>query len=278
MNRFKRKLPSANTVRRNATATISIPTTGAYRGLTLLLTKDDGTVLTEAEMKKTIKKVRLLVNAQCRFEASAKHIIDLLNRYRDLPVSAGILYIPLADTKHKSTDAQDLLSWGMANVTTFEMEIEIADVAEADDLRISGEALIDNVKRELGYIKEVHEFTYAAPGAGNFEIADLPKFNGGLFAMHFDSANKVKGLEYKVDNTTYIEGNLNSYNETLKREGERVPQAGYVHHDPCFMNRLLDVFRLDDKKDIRYYLDMIEAQSLTLTMETISAPLGVMKA
>lgn len=273
MYRFKRKLPSFNTVRRGATATANLPTTGAYRSIDLIVSKSDGTAFTEAAIKKAITRVRLLVNAKCYYEETAKHIIDLGNRYKNLPVEA-VLHIPLTDRKWLGADARDLLRWGMADVATFDIEVEIADVAEADDIVIKGEALVDNVTENLGVIREVHEFAYAATGAGNFEIADLPKYNGALAEMHFDCANKIKGLEFKVDNFAHIEGSLETYNQLLRREGERIPQAGYVHHDPCFTNRLKDCFPMVDKKDIRYYLDMAEAQAMNLVMITISAPLG----
>lgn len=274
MIRFKRKLPSFNTVRRGATATSNLPTTGAYRSVDLILTDAAGTPLTEANIKKVVSKVKFLVNAKVYFEASAKHIIDCFNRYKGLPFVAGILHIPFTDRLFRDPKAEDLLRWGMKNVSTFDVEIEIADVTEADSLMIKGEALVDNVLEDLGVIREVHEYTYAATGAGNFEVADLPKRNGDLETMHIDCNGKIKGIEYKVDNVTYLEGELSAYNEHLKREGERVPQAGYVHHDPCFANRMLDRFSLADKSDIRYYLDMTEAQAMQFVMVTYNAPLG----
>lgn len=273
MLRFKRKLPSANTVRRGAKATISMPTTGAYRSIDLLI-KKAGVAATEAEIKKMIKNIKILVNAKCYFEASAKHIIDCFNRYRSLPFVAGILHIPLTDTKLKTIEAQERLRWGMNNVQTFELEIELADIEENDAVTISGEAWIDNVTENLGTIREIHEFTYAAAVAGNFEVSDLPKFNGALDVMHIDCNSKIKGLEYKVDNVTHIEGDLDAYQELLKREGERIPQAGYVHHDVCCLNRLADCEKMSDKHDIRYYLDMAEAQTLQFVMVTLSEPLG----
>lgn len=277
MLRFKRKLPSANTVRRGAKATISMPTTGAYRSIDLII-KSGGALATEALIKKLIKNVKILVNARCYFEASAKHIIDLFNRYRNLPFAAGILHIGLTDAVFKTIQAQEILRWGMQNVSTFEMEIEIADVEEADTIEIIGEAWIDNVTEPLGLIREVHEFSYAATGAGNFEVADLPKGNGALSVMHIDCNNKINGVEYKVDNVIYLEGDLLAYNEILKREGSRVPQSGYVHHDPCCLNRLADCLTLSDKKDVRYYLDMAEAQPMTFVMETLNQPLGAVVA
>lgn len=273
MLRFKRKLPSANTVRRNAKATISMPTTGAYRSIDLII-KKAGVAATEAEIKKMIKNIKFLVNAKCYFEASAKHIIDCLNRYMGLPFAAGILHIPLTDSSLKTIEAQDMLRWGMNNVQTFEMEIELADVAENDDVTISGEAWIDNVSENLGLIREIHEFTYAAAVAGNFEVSDLPKYNGALDVMHIDCANNIQGMEYKVDNVTYLEGDLSAYNELLKRTGGRIPQSGYVHHDLCCLNRLADCLPLSDKHDIRYYLDMKAAQTMQFIMVTLSQPLG----
>lgn len=274
MYRYKRKLPSFNTVRRGATATSILPTSGAYRSIDLIISSANGTAFTEANIKKAIGRIRLKVNAKCYFEADSKYIIDCLNRYKGLPVTAGIIHIPLTDRTFKATDAEDILRWGMRNISTFDIEVDVNDVAEADDIAIKGEALIDNVLEDLGVIREVHQFSYAATGAGNFEVADLPKYNGDLEVMHIDCANKIKGLEFKVDNTTFIEGDIDTYNEMLKRSGERVPQSGYIHHDPCFMNRLKDCFRLSDKKDIRYYLDMAEAQSMIFTMVTVNAPLG----
>lgn len=280
INRFKRKLPSFNTVKRGATATANLPIGAAYRSIDLLFTKvSDGTPLTEAQIKKTIKRVKLLINGRARWEISAKHIIDLLNRYKTLPFAAGILHLPLVDLKLKATDAEDLLRWGTADVSTFDIEVEVANIVQNDvndvgEINIKGEALVDNVSEPLGVIREIHEFSYAATVAGKFEVADLPKGNGDLVEMHIDCANKIKELEFKCDNTVYLEGDLNAYNEHLKRNGERTPQSGYVHHDPCFMRRLRDCFRMDDKQDIRYYLDMTQAQDLSFVMITVQAPNG----
>lgn len=52
MLRFKRKLPSFNTVRRGATATANLPCTGAYRSIDLILTTAEGVALTEAQIKR----------------------------------------------------------------------------------------------------------------------------------------------------------------------------------------------------------------------------------
>lgn len=273
MLRFRRKLPSANTVRRGAKATISIPAVGAYRSIDLLIMKA-GVAATEAEIKKMIKNIKISINAKCYFEASSKHIIDCLNRYVSLPFTAGILHIPFTDTRLKTIEAQEILRWGMKNVQTFEIEIELADVVENDAVTISGEALVDNVNEDLGLIREIHEFTYASAVAGKYEVSDLPKFNGALDVMHIDCGSKIKGFEYKVDNVTHIEGDLGAYQEMLKREGERIPQAGYVHHDVCCLNRLADCEALSDKHDIRYYLDMSEAQTMQFIMVTLSQPLG----
>lgn len=275
MLRFNRTLPTLNTVRRGAKATLTIPTNGTYRSIDFLCKNQAGELLSEAMIKKVIGEVRVLINGRAYWDTTAKHLFDLFSKYKDLPVVTGILHLPFTSSEWFERATQDNLGWGMQNVSTFEIELTINDIDEADNLRITGEAEIDNENRDLGMIQEIHTYGMSANVAGKFEVSDLPKQNGALIGMHIECADKIKGFEYKVDNVTIVEGDIATYNAKLKRNGKRVPQAGYIHHDPCQHLRLDDVLTLSDKKDIRYYLDMKEAQDLKFIMVTLSAPLGM---
>lgn len=272
------KLPSATSVAAGSIANIKVPVGNRrYRAIDLKLW-NDGDLMTETEMKTLIKAVDLKINGVSRFRMSATDIIDILNKYKERAVKAGHLLIPFADDYAKYATFEELLTWNTANVSTFDVEVEIDSTATnprmvgyafetMPETSENGTQTIHN----LGAIRECHTYNYETSGACDFEIADLPKGNGSLAAIHIKSGN-ITGLKLVADNFELDNADIDVYNLLLSEVGTRVPQTGYVHIDKMILDRLTDVLGLKKINDFRLTVTVSAASSLHLIMETINTP------
>lgn len=272
------KLPSATSVAAGSIANIKVPTGNRrYRALDLKLW-NDGALMSESQMKTLIKAVDLKINGVSRFRLSATDIIDILNRYKDRSFKEGHLLIPFADDYAKYATFEELLTWNTANVSTFDVEVEID--AAAVNPRMVGyafETMPETDKNgkqtthNLGAIRECHTYNYETSGACDFEIADLPKGNGSLAAIHIKSPH-ITGLKLVADNFELDNADIDVYDLLLQEVGTRIPQAGYVHIDKMILDRMTDVLGLNKINDFRLTVTVSEASSLHLIMETVNTP------
>lgn len=270
MFNFKRKLPSFNAVAPNSTATVNAPTGPTYQAITLLY-KRAGVAATEAQVKSDLKRIRIKINGVTRFDVSGKHVIDVLNKYYGIAFTNGLLTIPLSRPWHKTMEGEDNLAWGTKNVQTLGIEVDIDGAAVSPTL--VGEAFILPYERDLGSIIQVHEMPFSTSVAGMFEISTLPKGNGDLASLHFDSA-LVTAAEVFLNQVPASEGDESINRSLLTWVGERTPQANYVHIDPLLKNRVSDVWPLAGVQDFRAKLTMSGAGAVDIIMETLNAPLA----
>jgi hypothetical protein len=263
------KLPSFSAVAAGQTANLTIPKGPTYRGL-FLEYRTSGTLAVEADMSADITGIRVKVNGVVRWESSAADLIMTL-KYQGFTVDAGILPIHFARPTLRTPVMEEATAWGTADVDTLTLEVDIASGATAPTL--VGHALVTPDSRPLGPIIQRTKFSYAATTAGVFEVPDLPKSNGDLFAIHFASS-VVTGLELLIDGSRIADVPKVVADRILKDTG-RVPQANVYHFDPTFLDRTDDRIALLNRQDVRFKLTVSGAGAVPIIMETVNAPLGL---
>lgn len=271
MFRYTRKLPSFATVGAGQMATLNVPKGWIYRGLVLRY-QTGGVDATEAQMKADLTSIRLKINGNTRYEASAEQLLDIQTKFYGESVVAGMLFIPLQRRWLKTVEAQDNTAWGTSNVDTFTVEADVAAGALAPSLVAHAE--VDPAASDLGVIVEGHSFFYNAAGAGQLEISDLPKSFGQLVGLHMKTA-VVSGLQLTVNGVQFLDTDVDVMNAIYRREPmNRAPVAGWVHVDPLALNRIGDAWPMS-VEDFRLKLTVTGAGPIALFMETLSAPLGL---
>lgn len=273
MFNFMLKLPSFSGVAAGASPSVQLERgRNIYRTIVLNYA-ESGTPANEATMKASIKRVQMKINGITRFSVSGKYIIDILNKYYGISFTAGQLIIPLARPWLKTMAAEENVGWGMRNVSTFEIQVELD--AGATNPTLSGDAFVtvDANGRDLGSIIEVHEVNFASATSGKFEIPSLPKGNGDLVALHMDNAN-ITHVEAIIDRVPFIEGDLGNLQKLYEWTAERTKQAGYVHIDALVLNRLGDIWPISKANSFNVNPTLSAAGSVPIIMETLNTPLA----
>ena len=271
---YTNKLPDFNPVAAGAIASTQVPRGFTYQDITLLY-QANGVKANEATLKADIERVTLKINGVARWEMSGKHLVDI-NKFYGLTQNAGELVIPLSRPWLKTPAGVDNLAWGTNNISSFQLEVKLASGATTPVLSANAEVL--PYATDLGYIVEVHEYSFAASVAGKYEISTLPKANGSLIALHLDNAN-ITALQGKLNNVEFIaqDSDLVAYHNAIKRlsDGKRIPQTGYAHIDAQRRNRLDDNIPLINLQEFMIAPTLSAAGPVGVIMETLNAPLGL---
>jgi hypothetical protein len=255
-SRRKIVLPSPNSVGAGQTATLSLPTGRRYFSLFLYykLTANQATI--EAD----VTEIRILVNGivQRRFSAADLNMVNALNGFA---FKAGLLPIFFAEPWRRTVMGEEGLTWGTANVDTFQVQIDIAGTAVAPALYAVAEVDSENVP--LAGVVKWYKETYTSGGAAVLTITTLPKLDAYL-RIHARSALVTKA-KVVLDSVEVYEATLTEATHWIARRGytmqannynllfdddsqvtsakPMVKQIGVQNGRPVF--KQLDEFRLD---------------------------------
>jgi hypothetical protein len=271
MFHYERELPSFGGISAGNTHVSLAPRGPSYRGIVLECFKNTTAILTTAEMASQLSAIKVKINGVARYEMDADTLQDI-NAYYGYAAVNG--YLPMFFTYHwlRTVPALENLVWGTQNVDSLALEVTLASGATCNAMKAYG--IITPEKRDLGLIIEQHTYTYAPGGAGQFEISDLPKRNGALFALHIDSSVcsradiKLEGVDLRA-----VPDAVSSNWQTW--QGKRTAQANYRHYDPAAYAFLADDrVPLQNASDFRVLCTTTGAGTLKAHMMTINQPLA----
>lgn len=179
-SRRKVALPSPSSVGAGQTASYDLATNRRYFGIFLKYK----TNAIQATIEADITEIRILINGkpQRRFSAADLNKINAMNGFA---FQAGLIPIFFAEPWRRTLQGEEGLAWGMADVSSFKIEIDISGGAAAPTL--SGFAEVDNVQVPLGLINKWRKQTFNAAGAQVVTITTLPK-NDAYMRIHAFSA------------------------------------------------------------------------------------------
>jgi len=272
--RVERKLPAFEGVGANQTATLKVPIGVRYHRISLLY----GGTFTLANMT----EIRVIVNGKVvqRFSGTDR---DAMNQFDGLEAAAGILVLPFdrIGLKLYERETETAINTGSRNdqtgaeITNFTVEV---DISGATAPTLEGYATVsDALPGGPGSMLFIKKFTYAPAGAGDYEIADLPKGTSETL-----SYNRI-WFKPDANNITYLKVERNGYisfertsalNIRLQTDGVRVPQTGYYAIDTTeagYGGQLVPLVGLDD---FRLRLTVDGAMSLPTTVEYFGTLIG----
>jgi len=262
-------MPSFNAVAAGQTATVDLPTDGTYHGLIIHFV-NNAIDAVQATMETLLTQFRLKVNGKVQRVFSAQQVFDI-NADHGQTVTAGYIEIFFAEPWRRTTQGEDALAWGMGDVDTFQLEIDIGAAAVNPVLSLKAVKTPEN--RPMGPITKWKRFSMSPGVAGIFNVMTLPK-NDPYYALHFWHAN-ITEAEVKVDqsekwNLTIAEAAI------LAAQYGRVAQAGVLSIDFDVTNRVSDMLLMTKPEagnarinDFRIDLTMSAADNITLITETV---------
>lgn len=207
------------------TATLDLPAgQGAglvYYGLRIQYL-ESGTLANQSTMEAALTEVRLLVNGvvQRRFSAAQ---LNTINAENGIDFDAGQLKIFFAEPWRRSAQGEDALAWGVADVDTFQVEIDIDGAATSPALNVRAHVVRNS--RPLGAIMKFRQFTVAPSTTGIYNITTLPR-QDNYARMHFfeNAAGDISEVEVFVDGRQEFKASDELF-ESLYGDNGLVPQT-----------------------------------------------------
>ncbi len=257
--RITRVMPSFEGVAAGQTATCRMPIGLSYHHLNVAYSG-----VTLAQMT----DIRLVANGKVYQRYPGGDELDVFNQFDGRSAASGRLILPIGDRFGLRTrEAQEFTAIGTGKkddprpITTLALEVDIDAGAAGPVLSMKAN---QSAPRESGLIKQVRHFNYTAGGAGDFEIADLPK--GGIINRIFFKSGDINSLKVERDGYTVFERDATD-NDVEQGDGVRVPQAGYFVYDPTEQGNGAEGLATKGVHDLRFTLDMAAGGSIPVTVE-----------
>jgi len=234
-----RSLPSFNSVAAGQTATLDLPVTGTYD--TLILTYGTSTVggPTQVNMEAELTEFRLKVNDKVQRRFTAEELFDInYHKGQGLP-NDGEVTIHLAEPWRRSAQGEDVLGWGMGDVNSFQLEVDIASGATSPVL--SGKCVRQKATRPMGPIVKWRKHSVPVTSTGIINVTTLGK-KDPYVAMHAKSA-VIDDVEIKVGEAEEWKG-TDAESQRLQASYGRVPVTGWFHVPFDVSNRVNDTLKI----------------------------------
>ena len=268
---------SPNGVSAGQTATIDLPVGNlVYHSLLLRYQTSTAGGATKTNIEAEIDEVRLKVNGKVQRVFSAAQLY-LMNAFNGRPAAdyagdasnPGTLPIFFGEPWRRTAQGEDALAWGMADVDTFQVEIDIASGATSPTL--DSKVIVDHVGRPMGPIVKWRRFQQPISATGITTNTNLPRNDDYLGLFGF-SAN-IADVEVKIDQ-------LESYKLTAAEQIDlqlahgKTPQTGLFAVDFDFTDRVAETLRMKRSdgrpvSEFRVDWNMSSATSFTLISETL---------
>lgn len=270
--RRKDVLPSFNAVGAGQTATVDLPTDRRYHQIFIQYKTNANQATIEAD----ITEVRIKVNGkvQRRFSAMQLNAINAFNGYA---FTSGMIPIFFSEPWRRNVLSEDSLAWGMQNVSTFQIEVDIAGTATAPTLQ--GVAVTDPMQQPLQNIIKWRQVTVPISSTGIYTLSTLPKILGeGYQRMHCfeNAANDISAVEVQVDGFT-VQELTDSQNSAILANRDFLPQTAVYHivfDDTQRVEDGLSVTKANGTlvNELRLDFNMAVASAFTLLQEVIGNP------
>jgi len=219
---------------------LPLPPIGVHHGLYLMCRKAAGVPMTRAEIIADVGTITLRLRGEPKIEATATVLLDLFKYWFDSQGAhtvAGLIPIPFWRPNLQSAAEKALISWGMDDVKSYTIEVDIVAVATLVTIEIWCE--IENRIAPLGRHLCIgyHPQTFAATGVQDIITLPHGDADAGILAMHIgESTGDINALTVKANGIDIIdEVSMEMNNHALKKAG-RTGQTDYYHADFSVIN------------------------------------------
>lgn len=197
MSRQQDTLNGFNAVAPGQTATVDMGTGVRYHQIWI----NYKTNASRATMESDITEIRMKINGKVIRRFSAAELLAINEENGQAAVN-GYLPIYLSEPWRRNAVGEDAGAWGMSNVASFQIEVDID--GGATNPTLGGFAEFDSVQTPLADIIMWEKQTVPANGAGTVTLNTLPRTQNEFYQrMHaFEaSAGDITAIEVKVGNS-----------------------------------------------------------------------------
>lgn len=229
---------------------------------------------TQANTEAEITKIGLKVNGKTQVELSAAQLIKLNALHgrafnTDATGDGAQLPIFLSQPWRRSAQGEDSLAWATGDVSTFQVEVDIAPGATSPILDCK--VVVETGRRPMGPIVKLRPFTVPVTATGITTITTFPK-NDDYYALYNFSAD-VLDVEVKVDQVEQFKL-ISDELAWLLEDHEFTPQTALFPVKFDFTKRVADSLRMrrpdgSPISEFRVDYNMGAANSFTAVTETV---------
>lgn len=268
---------SFNAVAAGQVATLDLPV-GDLVYHEIRLSYDTATAggATQANVESEIERIRLKANGKVQVELTAEQLIDL-NTFYGRPFNTGAATDPASlpiilsphGIKTRTAQGEDALAWGTADLSSLQVEVQIASSATSPEL--SARVVVDDVRRPMGPIVKYRPQTVPVSATGIVTVTTFPRSDDyyGLFCW----SSNIADVEVKVDQREFFKLTKLELDYLLEDAGF-TPVSGLFATKFNFTQRIADSLKMTrpDQRPVsefRVDFNMSSASSFTVLTETL---------
>jgi hypothetical protein len=221
-------------------------------------------------METAITEIRLKIDGKVQRVMSAQQLIDL-NDKNGINFAAGYLHLCFAEPWARTPAGEDALAWGMADVSSFVIEVDIASGRTSPSL--ASYALKSPMPRKLGAIKKWKRHVVAVSATGQYQVTTLPRIDA-YSALHIQTS-AISDISVKVGTIPEFEDLTREYlHDLLTNEGYS-PQSDWTHLDvAAITSRVSDMWAMRNSEgqsvsEFRIDLNFTSTGNFVILSETI---------
>lgn len=260
---------SFNGVAAGQTATLDLPVGPVvYHGVRLLYGTSTGGGANQTNMEAEISQVRLKINGKAQRTFTSEELFDI-NALHNIAFQTGLLPIYFSEPWRRSSQGEDSLAWGTADIDTFQVEVDIA--AGATSPTLEARVMIDRLRRPMGPIVKWKRFTQPVSATGIVSNTTLPK-SDDYYSIYCWSAN-ISDVEIKKDQEEVFKLTAGQIDDLLSNH-DFTPVSGLVPIKFDFTKRVADSLKMrhptgERVGELRVDFNMSSAASFTFLTETL---------
>lgn len=254
----KKPLPSASTIVAGSTARFDLSTGNIrYHRALIELTSGMGSATAVSDV---VDEMRIYIDGRLVRRVKGSQI-DYISEFNGSGYSSyangndPILMIHFAEAWRRNAGQEDVLAWGMSDVGTFQIELDIA--SGATNLKFTGFSEVDYVEAPLGDIKHINQTTVPVSAAGQFNLSTLPK-NLPYLRLHFFDSN--------VGEVKIVRNNEVVYELTDEEAVAEQTIMGLVPTSSVF------TVAFDQRQRVEDFLNVVGAQQFEVELEMTGSP------
>jgi hypothetical protein len=271
MNRYAIQIPSPNAVTAGSTSYFDLPTDLRYHAIYLNYKGNAN----QSTIQSDITGVRLKVgNVTIREFTPAQ--LFLLNALRGQAFANG--YLPIFFSEPWMIPAQrEIYAWGMANIRTFQLEVDIAGGATSPTL--GGFMEVDDVQENFEGVVSWYNnsVTVSSTGLKRF-LPEIAKEREALKAIHLFEASDgdIDNLYVRLDNFEVFNLSAGENSELISRKGltDQSAMISYAPDKEGKVESFLPLVKRNGALVSRFEMgaNMVNAASFTYILEAFGNP------
>jgi len=202
LTRIYEAIPSFSGVSSPGTASRSLRLTDTYESIHINYQESAANV-TVANMKTAIERIRVILNGKTQIELTYTEL-EARNAAWGYTAKDGWIEIYLGLPSVFDPLTRLLAGWGMSDVSSFDIEIQVASGRVAPTIP-SAYAVKFPVEGPIGNILRMGKTTITPSGTGDVPMDTLPTNQGDYVAIHHETAN-INYLTTKLNGRAIIDG------------------------------------------------------------------------